>query len=73
MAEKEEVKTNLVSATLGQPAVIDGKIKPAGEIVLVPEHMKAALEYVPPKEVVETDKTPAESKPAKPAEPPKTV
>lgn len=41
---------NLVQATLGQPAFIDGEIRPTGYVALVPEHMKASLEYVPPQD-----------------------
>lgn len=36
-----------VSVTLGQPAIIDGQVRQAGEVVLVDEVLKEALEYVP--------------------------
>jgi hypothetical protein len=42
-------EAKLVSVTLGQPAYINGQVRQAGEIVMAPDHMKAALEYVPKK------------------------
>ena len=44
----------MVSVTLGQPAYINGQVRQAGEIVMAPDHMKAALEYVPPAKKAES-------------------
>lgn len=61
-------EAKLVSVTLGQPAYIDGRVRQAGEIVTAPDHMKAALEYVPKKSVAakadekkDDDKKPADA------------
>jgi hypothetical protein len=64
--EKEMSEVKIVSVTLGQPAIIDRQVRAAGEIVMVPEHMKAALEYVPPKEAkaAVAPPKPADNKPA---------